>query len=162
MKRLVIIFLAILAILPVYSTKKADKETLTWRYEVQDLGKVAKDGKSVIFKIWSFGKKENKVILQAGKNAVHAVIFKQIGNEPPLAGTESVEVEHKEFFKAFFADGGEYMRFVQFANHGAIEAGDKIKIGNEYKIGVRVTVNKADLEKYLKEKGILISMDSLF
>ena len=145
-----------------YSTKKDDKQTLTWKYEVQDLGKTAKDGKSVIFKIWSYGKKENKVILQAGKNAVHAVIFKQIGYNPALAGTESVEVEHAEFFKAFFADGGEYMRFVQFANHGAIEAGDKIKIGNEYKIGIRVTVNRADLRKYLEEKGVLTSMDSLF
>jgi len=162
MKKTLVLLLSIISFLPVFAGKKVDKETLVWRYEVQDLNKVAKNGKDVIFKIWSYAKKENTATMQAGKNAVHAVIFKQIGYNPALAGTESVETEYEEFFKNFFADGGEYMRFVQLANNGAIAPTDKIKLEKEYKIGVIVTVNRADLRKYLEEKGILQSMKSIF
>lgn len=145
-----------------FAGKKADKETLVWRYEVQDLNIVAKNGKDVIFKIWSYSKKKNTALMQAGKNAVHAVIFKQIGYNPALARTESIESEYEEFFKSFFADGGEYMRFVNFANNGAINPNDIIKLSKEYKIGIKVVVNRVDLRKYLEQRGIIKSMNSIF
>lgn len=162
MKRLSLILLSMLFLLPAFAGKKDDKATLSWKYEVQDLGVVAKDGRSVIFKIWSYGKNEKKATLQAGKNAVHAVMFKQIGYNPALAGTSSIETEYASFMKTFFADGGEYMRFVTFANNGAIAAGDKVKVGNEMKVGMRVTVDRASLRQYLEEKGVLKSMNSMF
>lgn len=162
MKKLIVAFLAVMMFVPAFAGKKQDKQTLVWNYEVQDLDVVAKDGKSVIFKIWSYDKSEKKAIAQARKNAVHAVIFKQIGYNPALAGTEQVEAEHADFFKEFFADGGAYMRFVTMANNGAIGAGDNIKLKGQYKVGIRVTVNRADLRKYLEQKGILQSMNSLF
>ena len=167
MKKYLLIFLSIIAFLPTFAGKKADsrkatKETLVWRYEVQDINKVAKDKKSVIFKIWSYAKKDNVALMQAGKNAVHACIFKQIGYYPALVGTESIETEYKEFFKAFFADGGEYMRFVQLANNGAIAPSDRIKLKQEFKVGVIVTVNRVDLRKYLEQKGIIQAMNSMF
>lgn len=166
MKKIVLVMLAILAFLPTFAGKKASKkateQTLVWRYEVQDIGKVAKDGKSIIFKVWSYAKKDNVAIMQASKNAVHACIFKQIGYYPPLAGTESIEVTHKDFLAKFFADGGEYMRFVKLANNGAVAPTDKIKLKNEYKVGVVVTVNKTDLRKYLEQQGVLESMNSIF
>lgn len=162
MKKLLIALLAMVMFVPAFAGKKADKQTMAWRYEVQDLGKVAKDGKSVIFKIWSYDKKEDKAILQASKNAVHAVIFKQIGYNPALVSTDPVEETHKDFFKDFFADGGAYMRFVQLANNGAIAPGDKIKLKKEYKIGIRVTVNRADLRKYLEQNGVIQAMNAIF
>lgn len=162
MKKLLVAILAFIMVIPAFAGKKEDKQTLVWNYEVQDLDIVAKDGKSVIFKIWSYAKNEKKAIAQAQKNAVHAVIFKPIGYNPALAGTSSIETEHEDFFKEFFADGGAYMRFVQMANNGAIGAGDNIKLKGQQKVGVKVTVNRADLRKYLEEKGILQSMNSLF
>ena len=162
MKKVLLAILAVMIFLPAFANKKTDKETLVWRYEVQDLGKVAKDGKSDIFKIWTYAKKDNKALDQAGKNAVHAVIFKQIGYKPALAGTSNLEVEKADELKEFFKDGGEYRRFVQFVNNGAVAAADKIKLKNEWKIGVTVQVNRADLRKYLEEKGWLKSMNSLF
>lgn len=163
MKRIISVILAVLAFLPAFAAgKKADKETLQWRYEVQDLNITAKDGKSVIFKVYSYAKKENVALMQAGKNAVHAVIFKQIGYNPALMGSESMSAEQEAFFKLFFQDGGEYMRFVQLANNGAIAPSDKIKLQKEFKIGVKVTVNRADLRKYLEEHGILQSMNAIF
>ena len=86
----------------------------------------------------------------------------QLAFLPILSAGEAVEAEQKAFFKEFFADGGEYMRFVQFANNGAVGPQDKIKIKNEYKIGVKVTVNRADLRKFLEERGVLQSMNSMF
>lgn len=162
MKKLLVALLAVVMFVPAFAGKKQDKQTLVWNYEVQDLNIVAKDGKSVVFKIWSYDKKEKNAIAQAPKNAVHAVIFKQIGYNPALAGTASIEEEHAAFFKDFFADGGAYMRFVQLANNGAIAAGDNIKLAKQCKVGIKVTVNRADLRKYLEEKGIIQSMNSLF
>ena len=54
------------------------------------------------------------------------------------------------------------MRFVQFVNNGAIAPEDKIKLKNMYKIGVYAKINRADLRKYLEEKGILKSMNQMF
>ena len=166
MKKILLVILAIIAFLPTYAGKKAStkatEQTLVWRYEVQDIGKVAKDGKSIIFKVWSYAKKDDVAVMQASKNAVHACIFKQIGYQPALAGTASVEVTHADFLRSFFADGGEYMRFVKLANNGAVAPTDKIKLKNEYKVGVVVTVNRTDLRKYLEEKGVLQSMNSIF
>ena len=48
MKKLLIALLAMVMFVPAFAGKKADKQTMAWRYEVQDLGKVAKDGKSVM------------------------------------------------------------------------------------------------------------------
>ena len=166
MKKILLVIIAIFAFLPTFAGKKASKkateETLVWRYEVQDIGKVAKDGKSIIFKVWSYAKKDNVAIMQASKNAVHACIFKQIGYSPALAGTANVEDTQKEFFSKFFADGGEYMRFVKLANNGAVAPTDKIKLKNEYKVGVVVTVYRTDLRKYLEEQGVIESMNSIF
>lgn len=160
--RLIACALMLIAFLPAFAGKKADKQTLQWRYEVQELNVVAKDGKSVIFKIWSYGKKSNVALMQASKNAVHAVIFKQIGYSPALIASESLTQEQEEFFKLFFQDGGEYMRFVQLANNGAVAPTDNIKLDKEYKVGVKVTVNRADLRKYLEEHGMVESMNTLF
>lgn len=162
MKRILVAILSLMILLPAFAGKKADKETETWRYEVQALGITAKNGKDVIFKVWSYGKKSNTAIMQASKNAVHAVIFKQIGYNPALIASASLSADQEEFFKLFFQDGGEYMRFVTLANNGAVAPADNIKLDKEYKVGVKVTVNRADLRKYLEEHGIIESMNSIF
>jgi len=161
MKKGLLAILAVLVFLPAFANKKNDKQTLVWRYEVQDLNKVAKDGKSIIFKVWTYAKKDNQALNQAGKNAVHAVIFKQIGYNPALAGSSSLD-EFQDQIKEFFKDGGEYMHYVQFVNNGAVAAGDKIKLKNEWKVGVTVSVNRSDLKKCLEDKGWIKSMKSLF
>ena len=67
-----------------------------------------------------------------------------------------------EFFKDFFQDGGKYMKFVSLVNNGAIDAGDRIKIGKEYKIGIVVSVNVAALRKDLEDAGIIKSLSNGF
>lgn len=162
MKKIIIILIGFLIMLPTsIIAKSVNKETMEWRYEVQDINKIGKQG-TCVFKIWTYAKNEKKAIQQAGKNAVHAVIFKGFGNYPALVpGAETYE-ENKVFFDSFFKDGGEYQLYVQFSNNGAIAPADKIKLKNEYKIGVTVIVRKDALREALEKAGIITSASSLF
>ena len=40
--------------------------------------------------------------------------------------------------------------------------GAEIKLKKEYKIGIRVTVNRADLRKYLEQNGVIQAMNAIF
>lgn len=164
MKNIFVILLSLAIIVPLSSysqKKKANKDTEQWRYETEDLGVTGQQG-TCVFKVWTYSKKENIAITQASKNAVHAALFKGYGNNKPLIRDASIMESREDFFDEFFKDGGDYQRFVQLSNNGAISAGDRISVGKEYKIGVKVIVRKDDLRKYLEEKGIIRAMNSMF
>ena len=54
------------------------------------------------------------------------------------------------------------MKFVSVTGDGAIGAGDRIKVGKEYKVGVVVSVSKDELRKDLEAAGIIKSLNSGF
>ncbi|GHV34821.1 hypothetical protein FACS1894178_3100 [Bacteroidia bacterium] len=144
--------------------KKAAKDMAQWRYEIEAAG-VGIQGTYQI-KVWNFSKKANIAIEQAKKNAVHGVIFRGfIANDKvrtgqkPLAASPSLEAEHADFFKDFFADGGKYLKFVTNSANGATEL---IKIGKEYKVGVIVNVNVNELRKDLEAAGIIRGLSNGF
>ncbi len=146
--------------------KKANEDTMEWRYDIEGMG-TGTVGKFLV-KVWCFSKKPNVAALQAYKNAVHGVIFKGVpakGRTPgkkPLVESISVEKKYADFFKKFFADGGEYMQYAMSASHGIIGEGDVMKIGKEYKVGVLVEVNYASLKKALEEVGIVKKLGAGF
>ena len=146
--------------------KKADKETVEWRYEIA-CEKVGSQG-TYLVKVWSYSRKPDVALEQAKKNAIHGVIFKGFsGNgcatQKPIARSASLEAEKAEFFKLFFADGGKYMKFVTSSNNGAPGAGDVTKVGKkEYKVGIVVTVQKDLLRKDLEAAGIIKGLSSGF
>lgn len=148
------------------SRKKANKDTETWRYEIE----VVQNGTqgTYLIKVWSYSTNPEIAIEQSKKNAVHGIIFKgytgtqTIDGQKPLTDNVNLEVEKADFFKPFFADGGKYMKFVSTSNDGAVAAEDRMKIGKEYKIGVIVTVNKSALLKDLENAGIIKSLNSGF
>ncbi|HOK50850.1 MAG TPA: hypothetical protein PLF75_03070, partial [Bacteroidales bacterium] len=80
----------------------------------------------------------------------------------PLASSPAVEDEYSEFFDKFFADGGDYMRYVSLSNDGSIDSEDRLKVGKEYKIGVVVSVMKDQLRKDLEKAGIIKALDAGF
>jgi len=139
--------------------KKADKDTKNWRYEIECVS-VGTQG-TYLVKVWSYSKKPTVAIEQAKKNAVHGVIFKGFTGQgagctqKPLTSNPALEQEKAAFFDEFFADGGKYMKFVSVSGDGSIAAGDRIKIGKEYKIGVVVSVSKDELRKDLEAAGIV-------
>lgn len=146
--------------------KKANEDTAAWRYELE-AQEVGTQGTCLV-KVWSYSKKPNVASSQARKNAVHGVIFKgipakdRIPGRKPLVANSAAEAQHAAFFNSFFAEGGDFMRYVTLTNNGAIEAGDVMKIGKEYKVGVNVTVNYSALRKALEEAGIVKKLDAGF
>lgn len=126
-------------------------------YEVECMG-VGVDGTQLV-KVWSFGQSPEKAMIQARKNAVHAVIFKGVRMGlpgcmmSPLVTKPGAEVQHAEFFNNFFSDGGAYLRFVNQVGDGSI---DRIKINNKsYKIGMVVSVLHTQLRSELEAAGIV-------
>jgi hypothetical protein len=149
-----------------FSKRKSKKDTHNFRYEIECIGE-GKQGTYAI-KVFSYSKKP-KVAIEAGKrNAVHGIIFKGISggrcvNKPALARNPNLEQEKADFFKAFFANGGKYSKFVIASTDGAIEAGDVTKISKkEFKVGVNVSVNVSLLRKDLESAGIIKGLGSRF
>ena len=147
--------------------KKANKDTYNWRYELE----VVATGVQVTYqvKVLSYSKKADTAIEQAKKNAVHGIIFRgftangRVQGKKPLSRNPNLEIEHGDFFKDFFAQGGKYLKFVSVVNNGAIAPGDRIKVSKkEYKIGVVISVDVNSLRKDLEAAGIIKSMSSGF
>jgi hypothetical protein len=168
-KNLIFLFIAFLT-LPylgmAQSKKKADKETMEWRYEIEAVGTGTQGSYQV--KVWSYSKKPETILEQAKKNAVHGIIFKGFANkdrvpgQKALAPSPGIESEKADFFDAFFAQGGDYQKYITLTNNGAIAPGDRINMGKEYKIGVVVSVNVAALRKDLETAGVIKSLDNGF
>lgn len=160
---------------PCYAQKKgkkqADKDTMTWQYEIEPTTGQAVKG-SILVKVWSYSKSKDVALAQAGKNAVHGVLFKgvaalndgrnRVPEQKPMVTDVTAEETHKKFLKEFFADNGKYMKYVNFVNNGIPGPGDIIKVGKEYKVGVRVSVSKDALRKEMEAAGIVKALGAGF
>lgn len=165
------IVIALLASCSAARQAAADKDTLTWRYEIEPTSGQATQGATLV-KVWSYSKDRYIPQTQAGKNAVHGVLFKGVAalNEAyarvpmqrPIVTEPNAETKYSDFFKTFFKDGGKYMKFVNFVNNGIPAPGDIIKIDKEYKIGVIVSVSKDALRKEMEADGIVRALDAGF
>ena len=171
--KLLFILLAAVTLASCSTARKAiaDKETLEWRYEVEATAGQATQG-SVLVKVWSYSKDKYVARNQAGKNAVHAILFKgvsalndgttRVPAQRPIVTDLSAEETYNAYFKDFFADGGKYMKYVYFVNNAVPAPGDIIKIKNEYKIGVKVSVSKDALRKEMETAGIVKGLGAGF
>lgn len=166
MKKAITVIFLFITILGFSQKRKADKDTETWRYEIEAV-QTGVTGTYVI-KAWSYSKNPNVAIEQSKKNAIHGVIFRGFAGKAgvpgkgPLANDPNLEIEKAEFFESFFDDGGKYLKFVSLTNDGAVAAEDRIRVGKEYKIGVLVSIKIADLRKDLEAAGIIKSLDNGF
>ena len=169
MKHLVITLLAVVAFAfnaNAQAKKKADKDTKNWRYEIEGVQQGVPG--TYLIKVWSYSKKPDVAIDQAKKNAVHGIIFRgyagtgRVSGQSPLTNNPNIEEEKADFFDAFFADGGKYMKFVSLTNDGAVAAEDRMKVGKEYKIGVLISVRKEELRKDLENAGIIKGLSAGF
>jgi hypothetical protein len=146
--------------------KKAMREMEDYRYEIECVG-IGVQG-TYLIKVWSFSKKPKVAIEQSKKNAIHGVIFKGFAGtgqgctSQKAFATPEDEDNNIDFFEKFFADGGDYMRYVAVTNDGSVAAEDRLKVGKQYKIGVVVSVMKDDLRKYLEKQGIVKALDAGF
>ncbi len=147
--------------------KKAMRDMEAFRYEIECVGTGVQG--TYLIKVWTYSKKPKVAIEQSKKNAVHGVIFKGFAgggrgctSQKPLASSPDVEDQFSEFFDKFFADGGDYYKYVSLSNDGSIDSEDRLKVGKEYKIGVVVSVMKDALRKDLENAGIIKPLDAGF
>ncbi|MDL2231681.1 hypothetical protein LJB85_02970 [Porphyromonadaceae bacterium OttesenSCG-928-L07] len=169
MKRILILLLVCVPVLVFgqkRKVKQANQDTDNWRYEIEMVSEGV--NKSVVTKVWSYSTSVAVAMEQAKKNAVHAAIFKGIpgkesvnGKRPLVKGGDADE--NSDFFKSFFANGGDYMRYVTLTNSGALDSGDSMKVSKkEYRVGVYVSINYNELRNYLQDKGIIKKLGSGF
>lgn len=146
--------------------KKADQQTAAWRYEIENLGVVATAGNKV-FKVWSYASDPRVAMEQAKKNAIHGILFKGLADSGRAKGCSPLVPAgvsgHEAFFDAFFAPGGDYMRYVALTTSGEVAAEDVLRVSKkEYKIGVIVTVQYDNLRRRLEQEGIVEKLNSRF
>ena len=143
-----------------------DKYTQAWRYEMEAY-KTGVQGTYYV-KVWSYSKTPDASTEQSKKNAVHGIIFRGFegdGRTPgqkPLCSDPNAEIAHADYFKDFFAEGGKYMKFVNFTNDAAVPQKDVYKKGNEFLIGLKVEVDVTGLRKELEGAGIIRGLSSGF
>lgn len=115
---------------------------------------------SITVRAHGHGTNRNDAIKQAAKNALHDVIFEGVavpGNaelSKPLVMAVNAEEKYAAFFNAFFADGGEYKKFVTTEDR---KSGSNKKEKNEVnvKLGTTVRILRSELKLYLIDNGIV-------
>lgn len=140
------------------------KTTQNYDYELVAQG-VGSQGSKLV-KVFSYAKTQKKALEKAKYNAVHGLLTKGIVAGNGAYGTKPLmkpdEITKNSSFLEDFFKKGEYLQFVNISNDGTVSSKDRIKIGNQYKIGVLVSINESGLRKYLESKGIIKKMGSIF
>lgn len=170
MKRYFILALTLVLGLPLFaqaiSKSKANKDTEHWRYEIQPAVGQAPHGCALV-RVWTYSKNANVATMQAGKNAVHGIMFMgyppstdgtRIPGRDPLIENRALETTNEAYFDAFFADNGPFQRYVSYMGNGVPD--QVMKVGKEYKIGIIVTVMIDELRKRLEQDGMLTKMEN--
>ena len=170
MKKILLLMLASMMVL----TSSAQRRGRGWaepeyNYELS-LAKdnIASTGSFKVFKVYSYARKRDAITQEVNmRNAIHGLLFKGLAaadvgtqGEFPAMVPDGYE-SHREYFDLFF-DSGEYQQFIQLTSKGAMQAGDVVKVGKEYKVGVVVSVQKDNLRKALEQAGVIKGLNSLF
>jgi hypothetical protein len=161
MKSVLVLFFSLFVLNNLQAQK--DRDPASYNYEVQFI-KTGLEG-TELFKVYSYCKKEKDCFEYAKVNALKAILFKGIpgsGLQRPLVSDPGAEDKFRDYFKAFFSEGGKYLNFVAISNDGSIEDDDRLKVGKQLKIGVVVSVQKANLRRELEAAGIIKKLSDGF
>jgi hypothetical protein len=113
---------------------------------------------SLTLKSWGKGRRYIDASVQAKKNAVRDVIFKGISkgastcSKDPLIVGPRAETRYEDYFYKFFADGGDYEKYVSLKDEKLKNKlrRDKKKQTESVTRMVVVTVNRYELKQRLK------------
>ncbi|MFA6127494.1 MAG: hypothetical protein WC699_09325 [Bacteroidales bacterium] len=167
-RRFVILWIALLAIsgLSLQAQTRKEKKVAGYidkNYEVECLGTGTQG--SQLLKVWGYGKTPEDAVIQAKRNAVHAVIFKGITAgqgcmKRPLVTEAGVEQSKSDYFDLFFAPAGKYLNFVSLSGEGVQ---DRIKVDKKtYKVAIHVSVMHTALRQELEAAGIIKKLGAGF
>lgn len=161
MKKLLLIMALVVtaAVATTDAKPKAQREMEEFKYELQCAGNGVQG--TYLVRVWTYNKKLKAAQTACPRNAVHGVIFKGfVGGEgcvgqKALARTPGAEMEYKDFFEHFFAENGEYRKYISTVP-GTEEI---LKVGKEYKVGIVVSIQKDELRRALEAAGVLKSLN---
>lgn len=161
---LAVILFAACSVFTVVSCSSTKNVLDEWSYDIRCAG-TAKDG-SYIVQVTSVGKTSEIAQTNARKCAVHGILFKGVAQGGPgctpqraMISDPSVMTSRADFFDAFFADNGQYGRYVSQAD-GTFASPMRIKGG--YKAVMTLVVNKDQLRKDLERAGIIRGLSTGF
>ena len=157
MKKICILLIACCLTLSASAQKKRNV-TSYHQQEVECLG-VELDGSQTV-RAQGSGRNKADAVEQAKKNAVWAVIFNGIRggmqgcDMRPLVNEANAHDKYEDYFNAFFADGGEYLKYVSMEDQ---KRGSKDKAKNKYVKSYTVTVRvlRSELRSRLLEDNVL-------
>ena len=136
-------------------TKLSQTSTGRFQYELEGISNGSQG--TYLVKVWTYSNDAKVDIEICKKNAVHGVIFKgypahgTVRPQNPLVKEPGAEQQFADYFDKFFADGGEYNKYVRVTG-GSQEV---IKVGTSYHVGIMVSVSKDQLRKALEAAGIV-------
>ncbi len=161
----IILLIAVGLCFDLSAKKKIDKDQYMkeWaNYEVTT-NSVGQNGTKYL-KVWGYGKKIDKAIEQAKKNAVHACLFRGCpGSKTARAtpaifanqGNGQVAAENFDYFYNFFEENGDYLQFVNMTTDGIPSGQDRREVKGGYKVAIDVQVMYDNLREKMKQDGIL-------
>lgn len=157
------IILSVIMAFAILATMQAQTQTVYDRQSIKCMG-TELDGSQTL-RVLGYGRNRADAKEQAMKNAVRAVIFDGIRdgvegcNMRPLVTEVNARERYEDYFNVFFADGGEYKKYVTLRDTKKRSAGRvKDKIGYSYEMTIRVL--RAELKARLKADNV-ISKDHL-
>ncbi len=118
-----------------------------------------------LFKVFAYGRNEKQCVENAKLDAIKALLFKGVpgsGSQRPMFTELSEMKEYNDYFRSFFKNDGPYLNYVSISNDGSINENDRFKVGNKLKIGVIVSVNKANLRTELENAGVIKKLNAGF
>lgn len=142
---------------------KSHKDTVTTAdfhsYTTECLGKNM-DGTQTL-RVWAEGNNRADAIEQARKKAVYDVTFVGIQagggecNAYPVVDEANARTKYEEYFDRFFADGGEYTKYVskEIENKKSVQ---KFQGTGRQTFGVVVTVDRSALRKRYTDDNIIL------
>ncbi|MBQ9672159.1 MAG: hypothetical protein IJV34_04835 [Prevotella sp.] len=154
MKKLLLTMIAALSL----TCAEAQTQPVYARSSVRCMG-VELDGSQTL-RVQGYGRKRSDAKEQAMKNAVWAVIFDGVKEGAqgcdmrPLVAEANAKERHEDYFNRFFADGGDYKKYVSLSDTKKRSGGkSKDKLGYAYDLTIRVL--RAELKARLKADNVI-------
>ena len=135
-------------------------------YEVSTI-QVGTEGTKYI-KVWGYGKKVDRAIVQAKKNAIHACLFRGIpGNStsmatPAIIRDPNILENNIDYFYEFFETAGAYLQYVNVTTDGIPSGQDRREVKGGYKVAIKVQVMYDNLKAKMEAEGFATKLNSGF
>lgn len=155
-------YLAMLAFAAVLLTGCRGQQSVSNSYSYMGFGttlmNISPSG-TITVQAWGTGPNKTVAIEEAKKNALNEVLFKGFPTSnnymaDPLVYEVNARERYAEYFNRFFADGGEYAKFIKEASNtdnSRVEA--KTNARDAY--GVMLVVDRNALQRQLKQDGVI-------